>query len=267
MKFSIIVASLNAGEELINTVSSILEQTYSDFEIIVKDGFSKDGSIEKLPEDNRIRVYQKSDAGIYDAMNQAITYVIGEYVLFLNCGDTFHSKNVLREISEHIDESVENCIYYGDCYTVNRNAFVRYPDKFDDYICCTKTLCHQSTIYKAELLKDKGFDTKYKIVADFHYYVKAYVNGTSLIHIPVVIANYLGGGASETYENRKKAMKDVGSVLIECLGVKRYKAVQRKAFFKGKKIKNFFAGSKIFYKLYGSFAGFVYRMKDKINGR
>ena len=267
MKFSIIVVSLNAGEELINTVDSILEQTYSDIEIIVKDGFSKDGSIEKLPVNESIKVYQEKDNGIYDAMNQAIAYISGDYVLFLNCGDTFYSKDVLKEISEYIDDNVDNCIYYGDCYTVNRNAFVRYPDMFDDYICCTKTLCHQATIYKTELLKNKGFDTKYKIVADFHYYVRAYVNGIKLIHIPVVIANYLGGGASETYENRKKAMKDADEILREYLGIKRYKAVQRKSFLSGKKIKKIFAGSKRFYKLYSKFAGFVYRMKDKLNGR
>lgn len=72
MKFSIITVCLNAGENLIETVKSTLMQTYADFEIIVKDGFSDDGSIDRLPQDSRIKLVQKKDSGIYEAMNQGI---------------------------------------------------------------------------------------------------------------------------------------------------------------------------------------------------
>ena len=87
--FSIIVVSLNAGEELLHTIDSILKQTEQGYEIIVKDGFSSDGSIEQLPSDDRIRLFQQKDKSIYDAMNQAVQYASGEYYLFMNCGDYF----------------------------------------------------------------------------------------------------------------------------------------------------------------------------------
>lgn len=70
--FSIIVVSLNAGEELIKTINSVLRQNIDQYEIIIKDGFSKDGSIDQLPKHPAIRLFQEKDKSIYDAMNQAI---------------------------------------------------------------------------------------------------------------------------------------------------------------------------------------------------
>ena len=72
VRFSIITVCLNAGQDLLDTVQSTLGQTYENFEIIVKDGGSRDGSMEKLPADPRIRVVTRKDTGIYDAMNQAV---------------------------------------------------------------------------------------------------------------------------------------------------------------------------------------------------
>ena len=72
--FSIIVVCYNAGEELRKTVESIQNQTDTDYEIIVKDGVSTDGSLKQLKEDDRLRIYSSPDKGIYDAMNQAVSY-------------------------------------------------------------------------------------------------------------------------------------------------------------------------------------------------
>ena len=78
--FSIVVVCLNEGERLKKTIKNIRKQTYDNYEIIVKDGLSKDGSLETLPEDERIKVYCLKDTGIYDAMNQAVDKVSGDYV-------------------------------------------------------------------------------------------------------------------------------------------------------------------------------------------
>ena len=89
LRFSIITVCLNAGQSLLDTVERTLGQTYEHFEIIVKDGGSTDGSIEKLPSDPRIRVVTRQDTGIYDAMNQGIEEAKGDYLIFMNCGDWF----------------------------------------------------------------------------------------------------------------------------------------------------------------------------------
>ncbi len=112
MTFSIIVVCLNAGERLRRTVESIRRQTEQDYEIVIKDGISTDetttqflDALEQAGEsDPRLRVYrQEKDTGIYDAMNQAVEYAGGEYILFLNCGDSFYDDQVLAKVREQIE--------------------------------------------------------------------------------------------------------------------------------------------------------------------
>ena len=102
VKFSIIVVCLNAGNKLKMTVDSILGQSCGDYEIIVKDGMSSDGCLDKLPEDRRIRVFREKDRGIYDGMNQAVEQAEGEYIYFLNCGDLFYVMDVILRLNEQM---------------------------------------------------------------------------------------------------------------------------------------------------------------------
>ena len=111
--FSIVVVSLNPGERLEKTLNSILSQTYQNYEVILKDGGSKDGSLISLKEKGffedkpMIKVVEQPDKSIYDGMNQAVTYATGNYVQFLNCGDYFYSDTVLEEVAEYICKKLE----------------------------------------------------------------------------------------------------------------------------------------------------------------
>ncbi len=262
MKISVLVVSLNAGDGLLKTVRSILEQKDADFEIVVKDGGSTDGSLQQLPEDARIRVIAEQDKGIYDAMNQAIPYAQGQYALFLNCGDLFYSDTVLRDIAAALEENPgEDRIYYGDCYTVNRDYILRYPDVFDDYFCFTKVLCHQATVYPTSLLQKRGFDTTYKMAADYEYYTWAYKNGCKLTHIPAVIARYEGGGASETTKNRRLALDERKRAVKTHFSKAEYHAVWRKAQLRGVGIKQALVQIGWLYPLYRKAANVFYRCK------
>lgn len=104
--FSVVVVALNPGEKWRGTLQSIFAQKYNDFEIIYKDGRSRDGSWEALlaeyGADSRLRSFQEADKSIYDAMNQALDQVSGKYVLFLNCGDFFYDDRVLERTAEAI---------------------------------------------------------------------------------------------------------------------------------------------------------------------
>ena len=107
MKFTIITVSFNPGEKLKKTLRSVTEQTFADYEVIVKDGGSTDGSTDFLQkmESPRIRLLSGKDAGIYDAMNRAVEQAAGEYVLFLNCGDVLADAGVLERAAAVIDQT------------------------------------------------------------------------------------------------------------------------------------------------------------------
>lgn len=211
MKFSIVVVCLNAGQALAETIDSIFMQSDTEYEIIVKDGMSSDGSIEKLPADERIRVIRKRDAGIYDAMNQAVCEVSGDYVYFLNCGDVFYDEHVLRRVRECIaaKEDGTGMIFYGDIYDRLSGTRVASNPKIDAFGCYRNVPCHQACFYAAEWMRKKQFDTSYRVRADYEHFLWCFFKGRAkTIYMPFLIADYEGGGFSETKENLRKSAKE-----------------------------------------------------------
>ncbi len=216
MKFSIIVASFRAGEKLNITVESILAQTFRDYEIIVKDGGSKDGSLEVLREadcagqaisENRLKLIVKPDGGVYDGMNQALEVCQGEYILFLNCGDIFHDRQVLARVSEKIAEEEKTAlpaIFYGNTFCKRTGAMVHSAPEITGFTCYRNIPCHQSCFYARELFQDKKYDTALKIRADYEHFLWCYYEKRAVFcYLDMVIADYEGGGISEAKENRK----------------------------------------------------------------
>ena len=265
MKYSIIVVSLNAGEDLLRTVESVLSQSYRNTEVIVKDGCSTDGSINLLPEDNRIRIVSQKDKGIYDAMNQAMDIATGDFILFMNCGDLFFNDNVLQDCADHMKAlQGEKAIFYGDCYTMNRNSVLKYPD-FTDYLCFTMVLCHQATFYPVRLIKERKFCLDYKIAADYEYYVHAYKSGVLLIHLPITVAVYQGNGASETTKNRRLALNERKRILKENYRPEEYRRVWIHTRIRGVGIKQFLVCQEWFYPAYKKIAELYYKRNKTEN--
>lgn len=197
VKFTIVTICLNAGQNLLQTVQNTLEQSFEDFEIIVKDGLSQDGSIEQLPLDPRLRLIQRKDSGIYDAMNQAIEAAAGEYIIFMNSGDFFHEKTTLEQINSHINASHRE-LYYGRNYDRRLNCTYLYPDKLDRLACYRTMICHQATVYATHLLKERPYDTSYRICSDREMLL--YLVCQKQIeaqYMDLVVADYQGGGISE----------------------------------------------------------------------
>ena len=205
--FSIITVCLNAGQDLLDTVERTLGQTYGHFEIIVKDGFSRDGSLEKLPQAPRIRVVQKQDTGIYDAMNQGIREARGDYLIFMNCGDWFYSPTALQSIADGIGEGREP-VYYGKCFDRMTGQVRAYPKQLTRMTCYRTMICHQATVYRADVLKARPYDLSYPILADretlWHLVCEEKVTP---VYLDTVIADYQGGGesASEKHIQRNRA--------------------------------------------------------------
>lgn len=204
IQFSIITVTYNAGAKLKETVTSILEQTYDNYEIVIKDGLSTDGSLNNLPDAEKIRLERCKDNGIYDAMNQAVALARGEYIIFMNCGDFFYDKEVLSNIAKCIEHTPDRGIYYGDAYFALSKEVIHMPREITDFVCYRHIPCHQACVFAKELFADKAFDLQYKIRADYEFFLRQYyIKAIRPVYTEVVIANYEGGGFSENKENRK----------------------------------------------------------------
>lgn len=213
-KFSILVVCLNPGERLKTTLSSILCQTCKDYEIIIKDGCSTDGSLsyaEKLKENIPVlKLIQKKDTGIYDAMNQAVAEARGSYLYFLNCGDTFRDETVLCSMADFMEKNQEkDGIYYGNIYESLTKQVVASNPHMDAFGCFRNVPCHQACFYQRELLTAHPFLVKYRVRADYEQFLWCFFEAKAeTFFTGLLIADYEGGGFSETKENRKRSAKE-----------------------------------------------------------
>lgn len=240
--FSILVVSLNSGEKLLQTIQSIFKQTCQDYEVVVKDGGSKDDSLTRLatflenqPEETkaRIRLIQEPDGSIYDGMNQATKHAKGCYYYFLNCGDLFAEESSLEQaaqaIRSHKAEGGQSLIYYGNIYDALRGQVVQANPRMDDFACYRNLPCHQACIYHHSLFEERGYEPKYRVRGDYEHFLWAYFcKKAQPEYMEVVLASYEGGGFSETKENRirsKQEHKEITEKYMTKGQLFRYKAI------------------------------------------
>ncbi len=203
--FSIIVVCLNAGDKLKGTIDSILMQDYENYEIVIKDGFSKDGSVESLPENPKIKIFKEKDTGIYEAMNQASLKIQGDYALFLNCGDSFPEADVLQKTAKFMEKEPGHGIYYGDTYCEQTHATVAASPQITPFTCYRHIPCHQSCFYRKDLLINRPYDLQFRIRADYDHFLWCYFEASAQpVRMEHVVAAYEGGGYSESKANQKR---------------------------------------------------------------
>lgn len=235
--FSVIVVCLNPGEKLRMTLGSVLTQTCGEYEILVKDGMSQGDSVEHTVQDmddGRIRLIQKPDQGIYDAMNQAVKETRGRYLYFLNCGDEFYNTDVLKIVKEKLDYGADNrgrsnVIVYGNIFERKTGQMVVSNPHMDAFGCYRNVPCHQACFYARSLLTDHQFQTRYLVRADYEHFLWAFFKAKAELHyLPVIIADYEGGGFSETKLNRKRSQMEHREIIRQYMTksqIFKYKAV------------------------------------------
>jgi glycosyltransferase involved in cell wall biosynthesis len=198
-KISIIIPTFNSGKTLHLALDSILEQSFSDYEVVIMDGVSTDNTTEIAAgyNDKRIKIFSEKDTGIYDAMNKGIVRVTGEWIYFLGSDDKLHSREVLQLISDKASEN-EYDVIYGDVYSPRFNG--RYDGEFDFRKIFKKNVCHQAIFFKKNIFKKTGlFDTRYTSQADWHHNMQWILDPRlKKLYIDCVIADYADGGFSST---------------------------------------------------------------------
>jgi putative colanic acid biosynthesis glycosyltransferase len=203
-QFTIITVVYNDVAGLVLTKSSIASQTFSDFEWIVIDGGSSDGTVNFLEQCDQIGLcwVSEKDNGIYDAMNKGINKSRGEYLVFLNAGDTFPSSDTLFSVYKALLSATKPDVLFGGAEYVfpDGKSLYRPPKVISKCIWHGLPANHQATYYNRNILNGLLYDPKYKICGDYYLTAKLYKKGFKAAYLETALVKFGVGGAS--YVNR-----------------------------------------------------------------
>ena len=209
--FSIITVTYNAAKTLPATLASVKEQSCKLYEYIVMDGVSKDNTVELANNANspKARIISSPDKGLYDAMNKAIDIATGEYLIFLNAGDAFHSPDTLQKIADVIMNHDFPGIVYGQTQLVNTNRqrigdrHLTAPEELTLKSFSNGMLvCHQAFIALRRITGH--YDLRYRFSADYEWCIRCLQHSRNNVYIPHTIIDYLSEGL--TTANRKASL-------------------------------------------------------------
>jgi glycosyltransferase involved in cell wall biosynthesis len=204
---SIITVNYNDKVGLEKTIKSVIYQKFRDFEFIIIDGNSFDGSKEVIEnyKNELTLAISEPDKGIYNAMNKGIKLAKGKYLLFLNSGDTLSNEFVIEKINKELEPSFG--IVYGDANYLENNAlFTRtYPEKLSFQFFLSHNLSHQASFIRKDLFDSIFlYNEDYKIVSDWEFFIYSICKeNTPYKHINLVVCNYDTTGLSSVIANHK----------------------------------------------------------------
>lgn len=207
MKLTVITVCFNAAKDLKKTLDSVLTQTFIDFEYLVIDGGSKDNTLDLLETYKLLfakagkifRYVSEADKGTYDAMNKGVSLANGEWINYMNAGDSFYANSTLQDFfSSSWPESTG--VLYGDTFQIFDfgSGIAREDDyKKDNTIM---PFCHQSCFVKTKLMQQFLFDMSYRIIADHDLFYRLRKANIIFQYIPIIVARYNGQyGLSATH--------------------------------------------------------------------
>lgn len=208
MKYSIITVNYNNKDGLRKTIESVIHQSFRDFEYIIIDGGSTDGSADVLKEyDAQIDYWvSEPDKGIYNAMNKGIAQAKGEYLNFMNSGDCFYAPDILEKVASY---NYETDFIVGRDYHFNEEIQKGHvsilPSRTTMIHFFVATLDHQSSFIRRELFDNSPYDEGYRLVSDWIFFTEKIVrDGKQVQFIPDIICRREEGGLSEQQHERNK---------------------------------------------------------------
>lgn len=222
MKITVITATYNSEVTVRDTLESVLRQTHQDFELIVKDGGSTDGTMQIVKGyepmfAGRLHFITGVDNGIYDAMNQGIMAATGDIVGFLNSDDFYTSEKVLATVSSVFESDETLDAVYGDVHYVNDMDLKKCVRYYSSKNFQRKRMmqgwmpAHPSFYCRREVYMKYGlFDTSFIVAADFEMLLRLiYVNGINTRYEEMDFVTMRTGGASTRgWQSWSRIMKD-----------------------------------------------------------
>lgn len=201
MRVSVITVSYNAIQGIEKTISSVLGQSYPEIEYIVIDGDSKDGTVDVIQKyaDRIGYIVSEPDGGIYDAMNKGVRVASGEWITFLNAGDIYFDSQSIEAVFSHEIPSDVDVVYGYQVHSYSYGKFVRKQLPLT-FFSEGMPFGHESSFVRAEVMKHSGFDTRYKIAADYHFFYQLYASGGHFMPVDVIVAEFEGSEGVSTSE-------------------------------------------------------------------
>ena len=241
IKFSIITCTYNAAEVLQRTLDSVMAQTWEQIEHIIVDGASKDATL-SLADDYRRRndeeetghdiiVRSEPDRGLYDAMNKGLSLATGDYVVFLNAGDTLPAEETLENISNDVNERSDGllpAVLYGNTNIVGMDGKLLRPRRLAPPDNLTwrsfrhgMLVCHQAFYVRTDIARAEPYDLKYRFSADVDWCIRvmkdAERQNLPLLKLDEVVADYLDGGM--TNKNHRASLIERFNVMRHHYGL------------------------------------------------
>lgn len=218
MKLSIITVNLNNAAGLEKTAESIVNQTFTDFEWIVIDGGSTDGSVDVIRKyEDRITYWvSEKDSGIYNAMNKGVKVAKGEYLQFLNSGDCLAETTILENV---FASPCHNEVLYGDTLFTYNNKVIgsrMFPDILTLNYYISSSLCHQAMFVPKALHEKYPFNEGLRIASDWEFFFKLLMESAEFRHLPFFVCLFDTGGISQNqsshniqYEERIRIINQI----------------------------------------------------------
>ena len=199
--FTIVIPTFNSGQTLLSCLTSILNQTETDLEIVIQDGDSTDDTAEIVRSLNMpcIDFLSEPDAGIYDAMNKAINRSLGTWLLFLGSDDYLYDPHALRNVRKELIRTNAQLVY-GDAKIVGDTPWAKdgtiYKGQIRPVELFTSNYSHQATFYHRQIF-DNGhrYQTKYRVCADYDFNLFCTAK-YRVQYMPIVVSAFVSGGMS-----------------------------------------------------------------------
>ena len=222
-KLSVITVTYNAEATLERTLRSVQSQSQADIEHIIVDGNSQDGTVALIERyaNERTNWVSEPDKGLYDAMNKAAAMATGDYLCFLNAGDTFHSDTTVEEMMRSIPQGSVPDIIYGQTAIVDGNGRFLHMRRLEaPKVLNWKSfkqgmlVCHQAFIVRRGLFEP--YDLGYRFSSDFDWAVKLLKRAQVIHYTDMTLIDYLNEGLTTT--NHKASLKERYKIMTKHYG-------------------------------------------------
>lgn len=202
--FTIITVSKNDRAGLQATAKSIADQEFRDFQWVIVDAVSTDGTNEDLDGYDATILCQPDD-GPYDGMNHGIDLAVGDYIIFMNAGDCFAQTQTLQKVRDAVWISKPDFLY-GDSWETDGRRTAYKPAR--SYLKARKGMFthHQSMFYKRSLIRELRYDLSYEIAADYDFTLSFLNKAQTCLYLSIPICVFRSGGISQ--KNVTKGRKE-----------------------------------------------------------